>query len=352
MKTLFLSIVLIGMAAPLHAQQTRPIHNRTGYCWDGPKMDQFVKSLKAQAPKLPDDLPRLIAGISPHADYRGAGRVYCPLFQKVSAPEVVIFGVTHRKTREKLGQPHDKLIFDTYANWQGPYGKIRVSPLRDYLEKHLDPKYGMVSDEAHKMDHSIEGLLPFVQNANKKVRITPIMVTAMSFKTMDTVSAQLAKALAAYMKANHLEPGKDIFFLISADANHYGPDFNNLHFGEGPDSHRKATAHDRQLIDTYLQGTISTTKLGDLTKQLWGKSFKDYGRVVWCGQYTIPFGLLTVEHLTERWSPNKHLIGRPFAYGDSYSDGLPPAKTTVLGPNIQDSLGHWCGYFSAGFYVK
>jgi AmmeMemoRadiSam system protein B len=344
--------MLAAVVSPLHAQETRPVRDRTGYCWDGATMDRVFKLLNARAPKPPKNLPPLVAGISPHADYRDAGLAYCPLFQKISAPEVVIFGVTHRQTRNKLGQPQDKLIFDTYAKWRGPYGEIRVSPLREHLQKRLGPKHCMVSNEAHRMDHSIEGLLPFVQHARKDVRITPILVTAMSFDTMDDVSAKLADALAAYMKENHLKPGKDIFFLISADANHYGKDFNNLHFGEGEEAHKKAVAHDRRLVKDYLEGLISTKKLKGLSKKLWGKHFKDYGDVVWCGQYSIPFGLLTVEHLTKKLSPGKHLNGRLFLYSDSYTDDQSPTDNTGLGRNKQSTLGHWVGYFSAGYYLQ
>jgi len=352
MKTLTLSIILVCAAIPLRAEETRPVHDRIGYCWNGPQMDRLVDLLKARAPRPPEDLPRLVAGISPHADYRDAGRAYCPLYQRISAPEVVLFGVVHRKTREKLGQPHDKLIFDAYAQWQGPYGAIRVSPLREHLQKRLDPQRWMVSNEAHRMDHSIEGLLPWLQYARRDVRITPILVTAMPFDTMDGVSAELADALAGYMNDRGLSLGKDVFVLISADANHYGKDFNNLHFGEGAAAHQKATAHDRALIDTYLQGASSTAKLRGLTEQLWGTDFKDYGRVVWCGQYPIPFGLLTVGHLTERLSPGKRLTGRLLLYSDSYTEGLSPAGDIGLGLNAPSSLEHRVGFFSAGFYLE
>ncbi|MBN1589213.1 MAG: AmmeMemoRadiSam system protein B [Pirellulales bacterium] len=352
MRTLFFSVILVCVALPVHAQQTRPIKAKNSYCWSGPQMERFMSFLQAHAPKKPDDLPPLIAGIAPHADYRHAGRVYYPLFQKISSPEVVIFGVTHRAIREKLGQPQDKLILDAYVDWPGPYGNVEVSPLREYLKKHLDPQYYTVNNDAHRMDHSIEGLLPFLQYGRRDVRITPVMVTAMSFDTMDTVSAKLAKVLTGYMKEKHLEPGKDVFFLISADANHYGKEFNNTFFGEGAEAHGKGAGHDRHLVDTYLQGPISIKKLKDLSSQLWGEDFKSYGDVVWCGQYTIPFGLLTVHHLMETWAPEKQLTGKRFLYGDSYSDGVLPADETGLGTASPPSLERWVGFFSAGYYLR
>jgi AmmeMemoRadiSam system protein B len=352
MRTIVSAIVAVCLAVPLHAQETRPAKDQIGYCWNGTQLERFMDFLQARAPKPPDDLPRLIAGISPHDDYLYAGRVYWPLFQKISAPEVVIFGVTHRAIREKLGDPQGKLIFDSHADWQGPYGKIRVSRLRERLMKGLGPQYCMVSNDAHRLEHSIEGMLPFLQYGRRDVRITPIMVTAMPFDTMDAVSQRLAEVLAAYMKEKNLEPGKDIFFLISADANHYGKDFNNTAFGEGLQAHEKGTAYDRKLVDTYLQGTVSTRKLKDLAGQLWGKDFKGNGDTVWCGKYSIPFGLLTVSHLTERLSPNRRLTGRLLLYSDTYSEGVLPIEGTGMGVTNPSSLEHWVGFFSAGFYLQ
>jgi AmmeMemoRadiSam system protein B len=352
MRTAICSIIALCLVIPLHAQETRPAKDNVGYCWNGPQMERLMSFLRARAPKARGDLPPLVAGISPHADYRDAGRAYYPLFQKMSAREVVIFGVTHRAIRDKLGQPQDKLIFDSYDNWRGPYGEVAVSPLREYLQERLDQRCWMVNNEAHRMEHSIEALVPFLQYGRRDVRITPMMVTAMSFDTMDGLSAKVAEIVAAYMKENHLELGKDIFVLISADANHYGKDFNNVHFGEGLEAHTKATAHDRKLVDTYLQGPISSAKVKELSTQLWGKDFKSYGKVVWCGQYSIPFGLLTVNHLTQKLFPDRRLVGKPLLYGDSYSEGLLPAEDAGLGLNRPSSLGHWVGYFSAGFHLE
>lgn len=334
------------------AQETRPAKDYIGFCWKSSQLERFMSCLKSLAPQQSDDLPPLIAGISPHDDYLYAGRVYWPLFQKISAPEVVIFGVTHKAIREKLGDPQDKLIFDSHVDWQSPYGNVAVSHLREYVKEHLDPRYYLVSNEAHCLEHSIEGMLPFLQYARRDVRITPIMVTAMSFDTMDTVSKKLAEVMDAYLKAKSLEPGKDIFFLISADANHYGRDFENTYFGEGVPAHLQATAYDRKLVETYLQGTVSASKLQELSAQLWGKDFKGSGNTVWCGKYSIPFGLLTVHHLTKMRTQDKDLCGSLLQYSDSYSEGVLPLKDTGMGVTNVSNLEHWVGFFSAGFYLQ
>jgi MEMO1 family protein len=354
MKTSLCSMIVLCLTIPLlaaDADRTRPARNEYSAPQNLPRFERLLGFLKTHAPETPADLPPLVAGIAPHASYYDAGRAYYPLFERISAPEVVIFGVTHRTTREKLGQFENKLIFDSYARWIGPYGDIKTSPLRECLKKCLDPQYTMVSNKAHQLDHSIENLLPFLQHARRDVRITPIMITPMSFETMDALSAKVADVVDAYMRENRLEPGKDIFFLISADANHYGKDFNNLHFGEGQAAYDKGIAHDRKLVKTYIDGPVTRERLRDLSAQLSGKDFKSYGSVVWCGHYTIPFGLLTVNHLVEKRFPDRRLAGKAFYYTDSLGEKVrPPAEPGE--DTIPSSLAHWVGFFSAGYYLQ
>jgi MEMO1 family protein len=351
-KTTLFLIVAMCLAVPLHAQETRPVRDKTGYCWQPAQLERFMEFLKQRAPKPPGDLPPLVAGISPHDDYLYAGRVYYPLFQRISAPEVVIFGVTHKKIRAQLGDPQNRLILDSHADWQGPYGKIRVSPLREHVKKNLDPQHYIVSDEAHRMEHSIEALLPFLQHARRDVQITPIMVTTMSFDTMDAVSKKLAEVVAAYMKDKKLEPGKDVLFLISADANHYGKDFNNYFFGKGVEALRKGRDYDRNLLDTCLQGTITHDKLKYLCEKLWAKDAQGANQLVWCGKYSIPFGLLTVRHVVERQSPDKHFVGKLLLYSDTMADGVLPVKDVGMGNTGPSNLDHWVSFFSAGYYLQ
>ncbi|MBN1488349.1 MAG: AmmeMemoRadiSam system protein B [Phycisphaerae bacterium] len=344
-------LALLCLPLPSQADEVRPFGDGAGYCGTAEDMDRFVGFLEKHAPKPPEDVPALVAGISPHDEYLRTGRVYYPLFQRFSAPEVVVFGVTHRKIREKLGQPEEKLIFDTHARWQGPYGPIQVSGLREHLRKSLDTRHVLVSDEAHRMEHSIEALLPFLQHYRRDVRITPIMVTAMPFDTMEALAKDVAEAIDAYMKENRLALGKDVFLLISSDSNHYGKDFNNLAFGEGEAAFRQGIAHDREIAETYLAGPISPEKLRGLTARLWGKDFRTQGDTVWCGKYSIPFGLLTVHHLVAARSPDGRLTGRLLVYGDTQTEGVLPVEGTALRPTTPSSLEHWVGFLSAGYYL-
>ena len=119
-------------------------------------------------------------------------------------------------------------------------------------------------------------------------------------KEWNELSERLSTILADYMKENNLQPGKDIFFLISADANHYGQDFNNIPFGEDEKAHRQGTEQDRRFAQAAFSGPLNDKKIRDLTQELWGATYKDYRNTYWCGKYDIPFGLLTISKTMQK----------------------------------------------------
>ncbi|MCP5046166.1 MAG: AmmeMemoRadiSam system protein B [bacterium] len=361
MKPHIIIIVILVCILPvcgLIARDVRPVRDDIGYCWDSRQLERFMDYLESTASTASTastdsaDLPTLVAGISPHDDYLYAGRIYYPLYKKITAPEVVVFGVTHGTVRKKLGDPHNKVIFETYSHWKGPYKDIEVSGLREYLKKNLPAEMVMVSNEAHRLEHSIEGMLPFLQHVSRDVKITPIMITGMPFEKMDALSKKLASTLAVYIKEKGLKLGKDIFFLVSADANHYGPDFDNTVFGEGVKAHEKGTKLDKDITGTLLSGPVVSSNIKRLTRLLWGNDFKGYGDTLWCGKYSVPFGLLTVNHLVKKLFSKKQLTGNVLLYSDTYSEGVVPLKKPGFGITAPFSLKHWVGFFSAGYYLK
>lgn len=338
----------------LSAEELRPVRDDIGFCWQAGQVERLVDYLKTTSPDKGEsgEPPSFIAGISPHDDYLYAGRVYYPLFKKVKAKEVVIFGVTHSTVRKKIGDPQGKLIFEKYRYWRGPYKNIEISPLREFLKMKLAKDRYIVSNEAHRLEHSIEALLPFLQYYNRDVKITPVMVTGMDFETMQGLAAELASHIAAYIKENRLEIGKDIFFLISADANHYGKDFANTVFGEDDMAHQLGTSSDRKIAAMFLSGKMGEKKLKGLTEQLWGKTYKHYGDRVWCGKFSIPFGMLTALGVVEKEAPAKTLTGKLLLYTDTYSEGVLPLKKPGYGITAPFSLKHWVGFFSAAYFLE
>jgi len=356
MKKVILFVLTIGFVFNLPAENIRPVRDDIGYCWNAQQMDRFMDYLKSsytsdtnKDKQETGKRPLFIAGISPHDDYLYAGRVYYPLFKNITAREVVIFGVTHSTPRKKIGDPQNKIIFDSYDYWKGPYKNVKVSKLREFLKETLDPEMYITNNEAHRLEHSIEGMVPFLQYFNREVKITPIMVTGMPFDTMDILAGKLAAVLGSYLKENHLKVGRDIFFLISADANHYGKAFNNTVYGEDQKAHELGTARDKKIAYSFLNGEMTGEKIRGLTSELWGKTYRDYKDTVWCGKYSIPFGMLTVLHLMKKGT-GKKLTGKILLYSDTYTEGVIPLKKPGFGITAPFSLKHWVGFFSTTFY--
>ncbi|MBI5020266.1 MAG: AmmeMemoRadiSam system protein B [Ignavibacteriales bacterium] len=340
LNTLLLIITILLLAFTGVAQSVRPIRDDVGYCWKMSDITKLIDYLEVN--ETGKKIDNIIAGILPHDDYLYAARIYYPLFRSIKSKEAVIFGVTHGTVRKEIGDPQNIILLDGYDEWKGPIKNIQISPLREFIKAHLDTSLFRVNNKAHELEHSIEGQLPFLQYYNPDIKITPIMVTAMTFEKMEEVSAKLAAIISEYVKEKNLIIAKDIVFLISSDANHYGKDFNNIPFGEDSAAHKKAIEQDIRIADNYLKGEIQPEKIKKFTEEM--------KNVVWCGKYSIPFGLLTTKKVVEIVQ-DKNIKGEIVRYSDTYTEGVLPVKGTELGTTAPFSLKHWCGFLSGVFYT-
>ncbi len=321
--------------------------DRVGFCTAPAQIEAIVeearKQEKNELSKTNQRVQKVkaIAAIAPHDDHLYAGRIYLHAVPHVAhARTVVILGVTHKRAREVLGDAKDVLVLEENDSWEGPYGPVEVDAgLRSHIADKLSKKYQVVSSEAHAQEHSIEAAIPFLQHANPYVKIVPIMVTEMDFEKMNVVSAALGKILTTYVKDNKLTLGDDLAFLISADAVHYGPDFGYSPFGLDATAHDKARQQDMDIGMKLLSKTVTKSKLEDFTEKVWGE------QIPWCGRFSIPFGLLTVQKTVKYVSGNK-IVGVPMRYSDSYTLGVLPVFKAGIGTTAPFSLEHWVGYWS------
>lgn len=329
---------------------TRSVRDSVGFCWNANEMNHFIEFLSQQNPNVENEDKNLIAAISVHDDYLYAGNVYFPLYKNIKAKEIIIFGVTHGTVRKELGQQSNILILDNFSKWKGPYKDVEISPLREVIKSKLPKEDFIVSNKAHSIEHSIEALIPFLQYYNRDIKITPIMVTQMPYERMNKISDKLAEIVSDYAKSNNLEPGKDIFFLISNDANHYGEDFNNSSYGLDSVAHKIATDNDKEIIQRDLVGELTTEKIFNIKKDLWPDSTKT-NIPLWCGRYPIVFGLQTVKKVVSKFSDDK-IHGKLYRYSDTFTEKVLPIKNTSMGLTAIFSYKHWCGWFTEGFYLK
>lgn len=353
MKTifLFLTAVILYGTADMNAQNIRPVKDNVGFCWDAGEMNSFMNWLDANAGKDNFTSQNLIGAISVHDDYLYAGKIYYPLFKRIKAKEVVIFGVTHGSVKKEIGNLQNVLILDEFDKWKGPYSDVGISPLRDLIKAGLSKEDYMVSNKAHEIEHSIEAEIPFLQYYNRSIKITPIMVTQMPFEKMEDISGKLSAIISGYMKKNNLVAGKDIFFLISNDANHYGEDFSNSPYGLDLKAHRLATDNDRRILNENFNGVFDRNKITDITKELWPGVDNEKTPPLWCGRFPIVMGLLTMNKVIAGVD-HKKISGKLFRYSDTMTEKVLPVENTSLGLTAIFSPKHWCGWFTLGVYEE
>jgi MEMO1 family protein len=343
--------ILIAMSNPVLAQDTRQPRDSIGFCWRAGEMDSFVRYLD-QNEQGGDKIPgKLVAAISVHDDYLYAGKIYYPLYKNLRAKEVVILGVTHGTVAKELGPLSNVIILDEFNRWRGPYGPVEISPLRQRIRTQLPPEYVMISNRAHEIEHSIEALVPFIQYYNRDIKITPIMVTRMPFDRMQNLSARLALIIQQYLDQNHLELGRDLCILMSNDANHYGPDFNNSPFGTDANAHALATQNDRRIISACLSGEITPEMIAQLRKEIWPDSLSKMPIPLWCGRYPVTLGLLTATKLSKSLGLGD-VSGSLLRYSDTFSEKVLPLHGTSMGVTAVFSYQHWCGWFTEALSVK
>jgi len=351
LRVLLILLFVSHVTSLLMGQSIRPIRDSVGFCWNMREMDTLVGYLDAHVQCAPPPDGNLVAAISVHDDYLYAGRVYYPLYKILRAKEVVIFGVTHGTVTKELGPQSNVLIFDNFTYWQGPYGTVEVSPLRALLMKELPAEFVMVSDKAHMIEHSIEALIPFLQYYNRIVKITPIMVTKMPLERMEHLSERMAATLLKYLASNNLKLGEDLVILMSNDANHYGPDFNNAPYGIDRRAHELATENDRRIIGRCLTGEATEGRIKELTTEIWPDSTRKMATPLWCGRYPVTLGLLTTERLLGRLGQGP-MVGNLLKYSDTFSEKVLPLAGTSMGLTAVFSYQHWCGWFTEAFFVR
>jgi len=347
MKKLLCAIIILILASSADAQSVRPVRDSVGFCWNPVEMNRFINFLRKNYKEKQNDFPEnIIAAISPHDDYLYAGNIYFPLYKYIKAKEIIIFGVTHGTVRRAMNDPRDKLILDDFDLWKGPYGNVAVSPLREMIKNRLNKDYYFVSDKAQKIEHSIEALIPFIQYYNRDFKITPVMVTRMNLERAENISDSLAAIISDYVRKKNYRLGKDIFFLISNDANHYGKDFDNSPYGLDSAAHRIATERDKAIIHSKLERGIDRRAVSELSAEIWESI--NPSAPLWCGRYPIVFGLLTAQKVTENIS-GKLLKGRLLKYSDTLTENKLPFSSDRMGFTAPVSEKHWVGFFSMLF---
>ncbi|MBK8233337.1 MAG: AmmeMemoRadiSam system protein B [Candidatus Eisenbacteria bacterium] len=255
----------------------------------------------------------VLGAICPHDDYLYAGRVYRDVLAHVRAPLVVIIGVFHSYRR--LGV-RGRVGFEAYRSWRSPDGPIEVSALREAWRARLRPEDHFVSNACHDAEHSIEAIAYWLRHGRPDRTILPLLAPAERFDRISELARRAGSALGAVAIERGLLLGRDLAVVISADAVHYGADFEHTPFGDrGAAAHEAAVARDLALLHD-LSGEVTSAKVERFFEALVDPAEPDRYRIPWCGRFSIPFGLLLLREL--RVALGQPLpLAVPLVYGTS-----------------------------------
>ncbi len=292
----------------------------------------------------------LVGGVCPHDDHLYAGRVYVHVTERITAPRVILIGVFHKAA---LWPVQDRLVFDSFQAWHGPWGPVAVDPLRDELVNRLDPDMRVVDNTMHSREHSLEALVPFLARGRPERTVVPILVPHVHWDRLELMTTQLADILAEIMIRRGWQLGRDVAVVVSSDAVHYGPDFDHAPFGTGIHSYEQAVDRDRELVNSFLEGPLEDARLRGLFESLVDPETLDY-RVPWCGRFSVPFGLELLRKLALR-TANGVPRGQLLRYGTSLSEPELAVSTATresgLGYTAPSNLHHWVGYAAVGYWL-
>lgn len=356
---LYLFILMILIAGSCHNRGTfettvRPLVDTIGFAQYAWQMDSLMNRIERLCP---DDhfgtdqnhQPWRVC-ISPHDDYTYVGHLYPQLLQDIHAKTVILIGVAHKAKTLDL---ENRIIFDSHESWKGPYGNVAVSTLRNEILQNLDDSLYTVNDSMHRIEHSLEALIPFLQYFNRQVEIIPVLVPYMSFSRMDSIAASLSEVLYSVLSNHQLLWGSDFAVVITTDAVHYGDEDwggkNYAPFGCDSTGNARAVEHEYEIIKTTLEGKLSREKIRKFTGfTLQESNYREY-KWTWCGRYSVPLGLLTAYYLQDHFTDQDPLEGLLVGYSNSidhehiYVDDLMMGRTAVATPH------HWVGYAAIGY---
>ena len=172
---------------------------------------------------LKRDVKRLLGGagqkdgtkvfgiVVPHAGYEYSGNVAGSVYSRINVPKrIVIIGPNH----SGFGYP---VSIEDQGRWKTPLGEIDID---SELAKNLESNSSKikVSRDAHRLEHSVEVQLPFLQvMAGNGFKFVPMVIKG--GLNLDDCR-EIGLAIAAAIK----ETGDDVLIIASTDFTHYEPD--------------------------------------------------------------------------------------------------------------------------------
>ena len=177
--------------------------------------------------------------IVPHAGWACSGKVtgkaLKAIADRVTPETVVLIGAVH------AARGPEAAMYDSGA-WETPLGQVEVDQA---LASLLLGRVDLIRSDlpAHRLEHSLEVQVPFVQALFPDARILPIMVppSNQSVRIGELIGTKLGAA------------GVEVVIVGTSDLTHYGPGYGMSSHGEGQAGLDWAkNVNDRRMLDRIL----------------------------------------------------------------------------------------------------
>ncbi|MFC1837789.1 AmmeMemoRadiSam system protein B [Thermodesulfobacteriota bacterium] len=167
----------------------------------------LIKALDSLIPHIqPEEKKDALAVVSPHAGYIYSGGVAGETIGSVNVPDsVIILGPNH------TGHGASIALMD-HGAWDMPMGEVQIDKELASAIKNSTEQV-QVDEMAHRLEHSLEVQVPFLQYMQKNLQIAPIVVSHVSYGTCVSVGNGLAEAIRNF--------GKQVLIVASTDMTHY-----------------------------------------------------------------------------------------------------------------------------------
>ena len=169
--------------------------------------DTLKKTVNALTPTIPlDQKITALAVVAPHAGYIYSGAVAGETFARVEIPEtIILMGPNHHGQ----GTPVSLMIS---GNWQMPMGDV---PINEELANILLRSSSLIKEDtiAHRLEHSLEVEVPFLQYLQPNLSLTPLVISHLSLEECLELGKSLADGIDQY--------NKPVLIVASSDMTHY-----------------------------------------------------------------------------------------------------------------------------------
>ena len=267
------------------------------------KMNNFLKDNKFGpgeefvSPKMSDRT--IIGGVSPHAgmDYSGpcAIHTYLYIFKEKIPDTIIVLGFDHRQLVK------DSLLEE--GEWETPLGNLSIDD--EIAEEILKNSKILVADNSAfigRDENSLELQMPFIKffAGENDVRIIPVKISSHDYKTIDSISENIAQVIKSSRK--------DIVVVASSDL--YHEDVYNK------DDLKKFKENDEKVINDFVN--LKPENIINLGR-----------RASVCGQHTIS----TLLQISNKLGAKKGKLLKHYTSAE-----------------IAEKFGYCVGYFSGIIY--